>query len=68
MKNATTGTFITENVVGAHIGRLKEFAAKSDKLIIVSPFLADDMSKIVKQMPTIKQVSYKPKKVCRLGI
>ena len=56
MQNTTTKTFITENVVGTHIGRLKEIAAKSDKLIVVSPFLADDMSKIVKQMSTIKYV------------
>ena len=32
MQNTTTKTFITENVVGTHIGRLKEIAAKSDKL------------------------------------
>ena len=32
MQNTTAKTFITENVVGTHIGRLKEIAAKSDKL------------------------------------
>lgn len=40
-----------------HLGRLKNLAAKSDTLIIVSPFVAEDMFKIVAEMTSIKKIT-----------
>lgn len=40
-----------------HLKRLQNPAKKSDTLIIVSPFLAEDISKLVAEMPSIKKIT-----------
>lgn len=40
-----------------HLSRLKKMAAKADTLIIVSPFVSDDILKLIEEMPTIKKIT-----------
>ena len=40
-----------------HFGCMKKIAEKSDTLIIVSPFLSDDMSSIAKELKIIKKIT-----------
>lgn len=40
-----------------HLSRLKKMAAKSDTLIIVSPFVTGEMSKLIEEMTTIKNIT-----------
>lgn len=40
-----------------HLSRLKKMVAKADTLIIVSPFVTDDISKLIEDMTTIKKIT-----------
>lgn len=40
-----------------HFTKLKKLAAKADTLIIVSPFVSDDISKLIEEMTTIKKIT-----------
>lgn len=40
-----------------HLNCLKKMAAKADTLIIVSPFVTDDISKLIEDMTTIKKIT-----------
>lgn len=40
-----------------HLSRMKKMAANADTLIIVSPFVSEDISKLVEEMTTIKMIT-----------
>lgn len=40
-----------------HLDYLKKISLKADTLIVVSPFVSDDIAKIVKNIPTIKKIT-----------
>lgn len=40
-----------------HLSYLKKMAKKADTLIIVSPFVADDISKLIEEMTTVKNIT-----------
>ena len=40
-----------------HMAKLKGMAKLADTAIIVSPFLSDNLSGIIEQMPTIKNIT-----------
>lgn len=48
---------LTNGKKNNHLSCLKKMAAKADTLIIVSPFVTDDISKLVESMTTIKNVT-----------
>lgn len=48
---------LTNGKKNNHLNCLKKMAAKADTLIIVSPFVTDDLSKLIQAMTTIKNIT-----------
>ena len=48
---------LTNGKKNNHLSCLKKMATKADTLIIVSPFVADDISKLLEGMPTIRNIT-----------
>lgn len=48
---------LTNGKKNNHLSCLKKMAAKADTLIIVSPFVTDDISKLIDGMATIKKIT-----------
>ena len=48
---------ISNNKKNNHLTCLQKIAAKSDTLIIVSPFVSEDISKLIQEMNTIKKIT-----------
>lgn len=48
---------LTNRKKNNHFSCLKKMAAKADTLIIVSPFVTDDISKLIENMTTIKNIT-----------
>ena len=48
---------IITNEKNNHLSYIKKIASKSDNIIIASPFLAEDITKLITEMPTIKNIT-----------
>ena len=48
---------LTNEKMSNHLSCLKKMATKADTLIIVSPFVTDDISKLIEDMVTIKNIT-----------
>jgi hypothetical protein len=49
---------LTNEKKNNHFSCLKKMATKADTLIIVSPFITDDIPKLIEGMATIKKLRY----------
>lgn len=48
---------LTNGKKNNHLNRMKKMATKADTLIIVSPFVTEDISKLTEEMTTIKKIT-----------
>ena len=48
---------LTNEKMSNHLSCLKKMATKADTLIIVSPFVTDDISKLIEDMVTVKNIT-----------